>query len=230
MLSVVGRVRASVGRRARHAAGWLRTSSRSPGPQERALIKSFVDDAQPGFKEAVAADTRATARWRGDRHELTSRWALVLQAIRLAWVTESFFAQVCYRARVALKGRGIPILPTILHHLAVGHGQVIIDEHVVIGPGLYLPHGQVVIAGTTNIGRGVVIRPFVTIGLKDGNPFGPRIGNRVRIGTGAKVFGPLSIGRDARVGANAVVMVDVPADAIAVGVPATVRRRTPSGG
>lgn len=225
MLSDMSRAKGAFARRVPDAAAWLRSSSRAPGPDERALIKALVDDAQPGFKEAVAADTRATARWRGDRHDLTSRWAVLAQAIRLAWVTESFFAQVCYRARVALKGRRVPILPTLLHHLAVGHGQVTIGEHVVIGPGLYLPHGQVVIAGTTNIGRGVVIRPFVTIGLKDGNPFGPRIGDRVRIGTGAKVFGPVSIGRDARVGANAVVMADVPADSIAVGIPARCRPR-----
>jgi serine O-acetyltransferase len=62
----------------------------------------------------------------------------------------------------------------------------------------------------------------VTIGLVEGDFRGPTIGRGVRIGTGAKVIGPVSVGDGAKVGANAVVMIDVPSGASAVGVPARV--------
>ena len=55
----------------------------------------------------------------------------------------------------------------------------------------------------------------------------PTVGDGVVIGAGAKVLGPMWIGDDAQIGANAVVIKDVPAGAIAVGVPAVVRRRAP---
>ena len=98
-------------------------------------------------------------------------------------------------------------------------GQIAIGPHAVIRPGVYIPHGQVVIDGLTHVGEEVVLRPFVTLGLVDGYVFGPNLAKRVRIGTGAKVFGPIKLGYNARVGANAVVIRDVPADRRAVGCP-----------
>jgi serine O-acetyltransferase len=139
------------------------------------------------------------------------------------WVTDAFFAQVCYRAKVAC--RDVPVLPAVLHRLAIVTGQVCIGDKAVIQPGVYLPHGQVVIDGLTYVSTGVVLRPFVTLGLRDGDIFGPRIGERVLVGTGAKVFGPLEVGAGSRIGANAVVHRDVPAGTTAVGVPATITRR-----
>jgi len=72
----------------------------------------------------------------------------------------------------------------------------------------------------------VVMRNGVTIGLKRTNERGaPVIGNRVDIGAGAKILGPIRIGDDAVIGANAVVVHDVPAGAVAVGIPARVLPR-----
>jgi serine O-acetyltransferase len=79
-----------------------------------------------------------------------------------------------------------------------------------------------VIDGVTSIGENVRIAPFVTIGLRQGRLQGPTIGSNVAIGTGAKVLGAVTIGDGAQIGANAVVITDVPARAIAVGVPATI--------
>jgi serine O-acetyltransferase len=62
----------------------------------------------------------------------------------------------------------------------------------------------------------------VTIGLKEGSFNGPVIEPYVQIGTGAKIVGPVRIGQGAMIGANAVVLDDVPARSIAVGVPARV--------
>lgn len=197
------------------------TPARPVGEQTGTWRQVMADD-QPGFLEAVAADTRVTAGYRGENQTYTTRIDAFVQAVRLAWITDSFFAQVCYRARVACQGRGIPLLPSLLHHLSVMTGQVNIGETVVMAPGIYLPHGQVVVAGLTRVGPGVVLRPFVTVGLVDGIPFGPTIGAGTMVGTGAKVVGPVRVGERCQIGANAVVRTDVPDGAVAVGVPAKV--------
>jgi serine O-acetyltransferase len=86
--------------------------------------------------------------------------------------------------------------------------------------------GDIVISGDAVIGDDVVIRNGVTIGLRRVSERGsPTIGNRVDIGAGAKILGPISIGDDVLIGANAVVLQDVPSNSIAVGVPARVRDR-----
>jgi serine O-acetyltransferase len=95
---------------------------------------------------------------------------------------------------------------------------------VVIRPGLYLPHGQVVLDGLVEIGEHAIIFPWVTVGLLAGNLQGPTIGPDVHIGTGAKVLGPVHVGAGARIGANAVVLDDVPPGATVAGVPARVVR------
>jgi serine O-acetyltransferase len=89
--------------------------------------------------------------------------------------------------------------------------------------------GDVIISGDTVIGDDVIVRNGVTLGLKrTGEPGAPMIGNRVDIGAGAKVLGPIHIGDDVAIGANAVVITDVPANSLAVGVPARIRpKRTP---
>ena len=100
--------------------------------------------------------------------------------------------------------------------------QVCIGKNVVIHPGVHLGHGQVVIDGFVEIHRGTVILPFVTIGLRQGKARGPIIGRDVFIGTGARILGPVTVHRDARIGANSVVIDDVPARATVVGVPARI--------
>jgi len=181
--------------------------------------------AHPPFFRAVAADARATLQLRMEGERVTGRLALAWQVIRLSWVADAFFAQVCYRAKARLQRFRIPILPTILHRVAMMHSQVCIGNPVVIGPGLYLPHGQVVIDGITVLGPNCTIAPWVTIGLKAGNFQGPTIAERVSIGTGAKLIGPITINSDTEIGANAVVLTDIPARSVAVGVPAAVRQQ-----
>lgn len=176
----------------------------------------------PRFVDAVLEDARVTAAYRTERHKFANRWDAIGQAVRLACVSDAFLAQVLYRAKASLQAAGIPGLPRLAHRLAMMVAQVCIGDPVVIGPGLYLPHGQVVIDGVTELGPNATVRPWVTIGLKDGNFNGPRIGQNVRIGTGAKIIGPVHIGDGAHIGANAVVLRDVPAHAVAAGVPARV--------
>lgn len=89
--------------------------------------------------------------------------------------------------------------------------------------------GGIVISGDVVFGDDCVIRNGVTVGLRHtGQRGAPVIGNRVDIGAGAKVLGSIRIGDDVAIGANAVVITDVPANSIAVGVPAKIRLRKPA--
>lgn len=97
-----------------------------------------------------------------------------------------------------------------------------------IGRRLFIDHGMgVVIGETAVVGDDVVLFHGATLGgksMKRGKRH-PTVGDRVVIGAGAKVLGAVWIGDDAQIGANAVVLKDVPPGAIAVGVPAQVRQR-----
>jgi serine O-acetyltransferase len=179
-----------------------------------------VRSRHPGFLEAVIADARVAAIRLGDRRRFPSRLEALLHAVRLSIVTDAFLALVCYRAKAACQARGIPLIPRLFHRLAVMIGQVAIGDPVVIQPGVYLPHGQVVVDGIVEVGSEAALLPFVTIGLRAGSVEGPTIGPGATIGTGARVLGPVRVGPGARVGANAVVISDVPDHAIVVGVPA----------
>jgi serine O-acetyltransferase len=98
-----------------------------------------------------------------------------------------------------------------------------------IGRRFFIDHGMgVVIGETAEIGDDVMVYHGVTLGgrtLKQVKRH-PTIGNRVTIGAGAKVLGPLHIGDDSAIGANSVVTRDVPAESIATGIPAVIRART----
>jgi serine O-acetyltransferase len=179
-----------------------------------------IRSRHPRLREALAADARVTALHRGERHEFHSPLDVALQILRLAWVSDAFLAQMLYRAKARMQALGVPILPRLAHKMAMQSAQVSIGDPVVVAPGVYLLHGQVVIDGLVEIRSGAVIGPFVTIGLRAGDVRGATIEEGVTIGTGAKVIGGVRIGPGARIGANAVVVDDVAAGATVVGVPA----------
>ena len=92
-----------------------------------------------------------------------------------------------------------------------------------IGKGLFIDHGMgVVIGETTEIGDDVMLYHGVTLGGtgKDKGKRHPTVGNGVLIGAGAKVLGPITIGDNAKIGSNAVVLKDVPPNATSVGISA----------
>ncbi len=175
--------------------------------------------------ENVRQDIEIGVRWHsvprvrsllGERAEIAA--ALVLSS--------DLQVVLIYRLQAWLKSRGVPLVPNLLRRLTMLLAGVSIGDRVRIGPGLLLNHGHVVIDGDTAIGPLCSIAPFVTVGLNTGGPdpslAGPQLGTFVFIGTGAKLLGPLHIGDNARIGANAVVLQDVPANATAVGVPARI--------
>lgn len=97
-----------------------------------------------------------------------------------------------------------------------------------IGRRFFIDHGMgVVIGETAEIGDGVMLYHGVTLGgqVLTQTKRHPTLGDNVTIGAGAKVLGPITVGEGSAVGSNAVVTKDVPANHIAVGIPAKARPR-----
>jgi serine O-acetyltransferase len=217
MVAVILRPRRSLSRvRPGYAPGGV---FKSDNPAANAFMRE-IRARHPGLRHALVADARVALLHRGERHELQPGRDTIIQILRLCWASDAFLAQSLYRVRAALQRRGVPVLPRILHRLAIMSAGVTIGDPVVIQPGMHLLHGQVVIDGIVEIRSGVVIGPFVTIGLRKGDVGGPTIEEDVRIGTGAKVLGRIRVGAGASIAANAVVIEDVPAGATGVGAPA----------
>ena len=97
----------------------------------------------------------------------------------------------------------------------------------IVGKRFRIDHfGGIIISGDAVFGDDCVVRNGVTVGLRHtGKSGSPVIGSRVDIGAGAKILGAIRIGDDVAIGANAVVLIDVPPNSIAVGVPARVLPR-----
>lgn len=88
-----------------------------------------------------------------------------------------------------------------------------------LGAGLHVRHGFATIVDAASVGQDCLISQQVTVGWSDrGGP--PVLGRRVQVHAGAKILGPVTVGDDAVIGANAVVVRDVPPGAVMVGVPA----------
>jgi serine O-acetyltransferase len=93
-----------------------------------------------------------------------------------------------------------------------------------IGPGLFLQHAFSTVVAAASIGSNCWINQQVTIGFSDSTA-GPVLGDNVVVSAGAKVIGPIHVGNNVTIGANAVVVKDVPDDCVVVGVPAYIVRR-----
>ncbi|WP_277612593.1 serine O-acetyltransferase [Aequorivita vitellina] len=99
-----------------------------------------------------------------------------------------------------------------------------------IAPGFVIRHiGGIIIGGKTKIGKNCEIRQGVTFGGNLGKEkYGttqPILGDNILIGAGAKILGPIKIGNNCIIGANAVVVSDIPEDSVAGGIPARVLRK-----
>ncbi|HET9072946.1 MAG TPA: serine O-acetyltransferase [Solirubrobacteraceae bacterium] len=131
-------------------------------------------------------------------------------------------ALLAHRVAHALFQRGVPLLPRLIAATARSVTGVEIHPAARLGAGLFIDHGMgVVIGETAQVGADVTIYQGVTLG---GTGFAvgkrhPTVQDNVTIGSGAKLLGPISVGHGAKIGANSVVIHDVPANSTVVGNP-----------
>ncbi len=144
-------------------------------------------------------------------------------------------ALLAHRLAHALRQSGVPAFPQILAFVARSRTGIEIHPAAQIGRGMFIDHGSgVVIGETAEIGDNVTIYQGVTLGgtgFQTGKRH-PTVGNDVVIGSGAKLLGPITVGDGAKIGANTVVIHDVPANSTVVGNPGhpvRVEGRRPTG-
>jgi serine O-acetyltransferase len=153
------------------------------------------------------------------------------------WGAQGFWALLVYRfGRWRYGVRPAPLRKcfSLLYHLLYKLVQILtgieLPCEVQIGRNFVIDHfGGIVVSGYARFGDDCRIRNGVVVGLaRVDDPVAPVIGNNVDIGAGAKLLGRITIGDNVVIGANAVVVRDVPSDSIAVGVPAVARSRRPA--
>ena len=150
------------------------------------------------------------------------------------WTRPGFLAVVAHRFgnwRMGIKSKWLRAPFSLLYRMAFVRCRNVygieLPYSCTLGRRVVIEHqGAIVIHGDCVIGDDCIIRQGVTLGNRYmDRPFeAPTLGCRVNVGAGAKVLGKLTIGDDAIVGANAVVLTDVPPGALAVGIPATIKR------
>jgi serine O-acetyltransferase len=131
-------------------------------------------------------------------------------------------ALLAHRVAHALHGAGVPLAPRALAYLTRSVTGVEIHPAAKIGPEFFIDHGSgVVIGETAEIGRRVTLYQGVTLGgtgFQRGKRH-PTLGDNVTVGSGAKLLGPIAVGDGAKIGANTVVVEDVPPSSTVVGNP-----------
>jgi serine O-acetyltransferase len=164
----------------------------------------------------IAADLRAKSQW---CYGGTGWRGLVKTAL-----TDGTAAMIWYRLmQAAGRWRLVP-LEMLCNKLNAVCCQCIIGRGAEFGPGFVLIHSQgTVINGRVRGGAHVYLEHQVTIGAE--RRHSPVLGDRVFVGAGAKIVGAVHIGDDCRIGANAVVISDIPSGTTAVGIPARIVRK-----
>lgn len=145
-----------------------------------------------------------------------------VSAAEVAALWPGVHALLAHRVAHVLHERGVPVAPRAIAATTRALTGIEIHPAARIGRGLFIDHGVgVVIGETAEIGHDVTVYQGVTLG---GTGFAtgkrhPTVGDNVTIGSGAKLLGPISVGHGAKVGANSVVITDVPPNSTVVGNP-----------
>lgn len=131
-------------------------------------------------------------------------------------------ALLAHRVAHRLGAAGVPLAPRAIAYLSRAVTGVEIHPAAKIGPEFFIDHGSgVVIGETAEIGRRVTLYQGVTLGGTGFQPGKrhPTLGDNVTVGSGAKLLGPIAVGDGAKIGANTVVVEDVPPSSTVVGNP-----------
>lgn len=163
--------------------------------------------------QTVREDLRRKAEW----YDLPPTTRSLLRMC----VSDGTTAQFLYRGMRFCQTHRLKPLALLLYRLNAMIGHAIIGRGADLGPGLVMVHSMGIVINTNvQAGKNLVIEHGVTIGAEKGQS--PVLGDNVFIGAGAKIIGPVRIGSDVKIGANAVVTKDLPDGATAVGIPARV--------
>src|SRR6476660_7134950 len=131
-------------------------------------------------------------------------------------------ALLAHRVSHALHESGVPFVPRLMSAATRSLTNIEIHPAAQIGDGLFIDHGTGVVVGeTAEIGSDVTLYQGVTLGGTgfDTGKRHPTMQDNVTIGSGAKLLGPITIGHGAKIGANSVVITDVPPNSTVVGNP-----------
>ncbi|XXF81701.1 serine acetyltransferase [Myxococcaceae bacterium GXIMD 01537] len=178
--------------------------------RERGLLGTLWSDA---VELARAADGDASAK----------------SMARAVLSSDSYRITALNRLREVARERRIPLLNHALRVTQTAVMGVEIGKDVTLGRGVYFVHSLgIVIGGNAKVGDRVRFYGNNTVGTAKDNGY-PVIEDDVEVGAGARILGPVRVGARSRIGANAVVLQDVPPDSVAVGIPARVfpRRDVP---
>ena len=213
----------------------LRSDRESTTPVSLKLVKGAAPEAapaEPSEPPVYAAHSgwlhRAVAHVREDVDAAIARDPAATSRLEMILTSPGLHAIWAYRAAHALwtRGRFWRLPARLFAQVVRAVTGVEIHPGATIGRRFFIDHGMgVVIGETAEVGDDVMLYHGVTLGGRSLARVKrhPTVGNRVTIGAGARILGPIEIGDDVQIGANAVVVKDVPAGAVATGIPAVVR-------
>ncbi len=196
-------------------------NDKKDGENKAAKLKSMAQNAKKGIKNALdtVKDDVKAVRERDPAAKSDAEVLLLYSGVH---------ALMAYRLAHALHGKKKYFAARAISQTARCITGIEIHPAAKIGKGLVIDHGMgVVIGETAEIGDNCTIYQGVTLGGtgKDVGKRHPTLGNNVMVGAGAKVLGPMTIGDNTKIAANAVVLDKIPDDCTAVGIPARVVRR-----
>lgn len=147
----------------------------------------------------------------------------------LAWAifgSDAYPIMILFRIRMWARKFRIPVIGRLLRGLQTALYGIELGSEISLGHGVYFIHSVgIVIGGDSKVGDRCVFMGSNTIGAARFDGKGPVLGERVIVGAGARILGPINIGPAAIVGANAVVVKDIPAASLALGIPAISKPR-----